>query len=61
MRKNKIEPKRVQFIYPKKNMEANIILIEGSKNGNPGLKVLPPIYSHLDNGEYTSEIKEYFE
>lgn len=61
MKKNNIEPKRVQFVYPKKNMEANIMLIEGSKNGKPGLKILPPIYSHQDNGEYTDEVKKYFE
>ena len=61
MRKNNIEPKRVQFIYPKINMEANIMLIEGSKNGKPGLKFLPPIYTHEDNGEYTKTIKKYFE
>ncbi|MBQ9072080.1 MAG: tRNA1(Val) (adenine(37)-N6)-methyltransferase [Bacilli bacterium] len=61
MKKNNIEPKRVQFVYPKKNMEANIMLIEGSKNGKPGLKILPPIYSHQDNGEYTKEVKKYFE
>jgi tyrosine-protein phosphatase YwqE len=61
MKKNNIEPKRVQFVYPKKNMEANIMLIEGSKNGKPGLKILPPIYSHQDNGEYTSDVKKYFE
>lgn len=61
MKKNNIEPKRVQFVYPKKSMEANIMLIEGSKNGNPGLKILPPIYSHQENGEYTEEVKKYFE
>ena len=61
MKKNNIEPKRVQFVYPKKNMEANIMLIEGSKNGKPGLKILPPIYSHENNGEYTEEVKKYFE
>jgi len=61
MKKNNIEPKRVQFVYPKKNTEANIMLIEGSKNGKPGLKILPPIYSHQDNGEYTEEVKKYFE
>ena len=61
MKKNNIEPKRVQFVYPKKNMEANIMLIEGSKNGNPGLKILPPIYSHKENGDYTNEVKKYFE
>lgn len=61
MKKNNIEPKKVQFVYPKKNAEANIMLIEGSKNGKPGLKILPPIYSHEDNGEYTKEIQRYFE
>ena len=61
MKKNNIEPKRVQFVYPKKNMEANIMLIEGSKNGKPGLKILPPLYTHLDNGDYTEEVKQYFE
>lgn len=61
MKKNNIEPKRVQFVYPKKNMESNIMLIEGSKNGKSGLKILPPIYSHKENGEYTEEVKKYFE
>ena len=61
MKKNNIEPKRVQFVYPKKNMEANFMLIEGSKYGNPGLKILPPIYSHQENGEYTEDVKKYFE
>lgn len=61
MKKNNIEPKKVQFVYPKKNAETNIMLIEGSKNGKPGLKILPPIYSHEDNGEYTKEIQRYFE
>lgn len=61
MKKNNIEPKKVQFVYPKKNMSANIMLIEGSKNGKPGLKILPPIYTHKKNGEYTTTIKKYFE
>ena len=61
MKKNNIEPKRIRFVYPKKNMDANILLIEEKKNGKPGLKILPPLYSHLDNGEYTEEVKKYFE
>ena len=40
MKKNNIEPKKIQFIYPKTNMEANILLVEGKKNGNKGLKIL---------------------
>ena len=61
MKKNNIEPKKIRFVYPKKKGEANILLIEGSKNGKPGIKILPPLYSHLENGEYTEEIKRYFE
>lgn len=61
MKKYNIEPKRVQFVYPKKDMEANILLIEGRKNGKPGLKILPPLYSHEENGEYTKQIRKYFE
>jgi tRNA1(Val) A37 N6-methylase TrmN6 len=59
-RKNKIEPKKMQLIYPKKGMDANILLIEGRKNGNPGLKILPPIIAHNEDGGYSEEIKEYF-
>lgn len=61
MKKYNIEPKKIQFIYPKINMESNILLVEGKKNGNKGLKILPPIYTHLENGEYTEQIKKYFE
>ena len=61
MKKNNIEPKKVRFVYPKKDKEANILLIEGVKNGKPGLKILPPLYSHNDDGSYTDEIKSYFE
>lgn len=61
MKENNIEPKRIQLVYPSKDKEANILLIEGTKNGNPGLKVLPPIYAHDEDGNYTEQVKRYFE
>ena len=60
MRKYNIEPKKIRFIYPKKNKEANILLVEGKKNGKKGLKILPPLYTHNDDGSYTEEIQKYF-
>ena len=60
LKKHNIEPKKIKFIYPKKNKEANIILIEGKKNAKPGIKITPPLISHEDNGEYSQEIKKYF-
>ena len=61
MKKNNIEPKRIQFVYPSINSEANILLIEGTKNGNPGVKILPPLISHKQNGEYTEQVNQFFE
>ena len=61
MKKNNIEPKKIQLVYPHQDEEANILLIEGRKNGKPGLKMLPPLYSHTENGDYTDEIKKFFE
>lgn len=60
MRKYNIEPKKIRLVYPKKDKEANILLIEGTKNGNPGLKILPPLYSHAEDGSYTEEIQKFF-
>jgi tRNA1(Val) A37 N6-methylase TrmN6 len=58
MRKYRLEPKRLRFVYPKIGKEANTILIEGIKDGNPDLKVLPPLIVYNDNNEYTDEVKQ---
>lgn len=60
MRNYNIEPKKIRLIYPGKNKESNILLIEGKKNGKKGLKILPPLYSHNQDGTYTEEIQKYF-
>lgn len=57
MRTYKIEPKRIQFIYPKQGMEANMVLIEGIKSGKPDVKILPPFYVYQEDGIYTEEMK----
>ena len=60
MRKNNIEPKRIQFVYPFAGSESNIILIEGTKNGKPGIKILDSIYAHNSDGSYSDKVKEFF-
>ncbi|MDO5457505.1 MAG: tRNA1(Val) (adenine(37)-N6)-methyltransferase [Atopococcus tabaci] len=58
-RSYQLMPKKLQFIYPKKNCESNMILVEVIKHGKKsGLKILPPLYIHDENGEYLPEIKE---
>ncbi len=58
MRANRLEPKRIQFIYPKEGKEANTLLIEGIKDGKPDLKILPPLYVYNEHNEYTAEVSE---
>lgn len=50
-----LEPKRLQFIYPKKGKEANMLLIEAIRDGKPDLKLLPPLYIYEDDNTYTKE------
>ena len=61
MRQHNIEPKKLQIVYPKKDKEAKMILIEGRKNGKRGLKILPPIFVHNDNNDYSDQVKKMFE
>lgn len=58
MRANRLEPKRIRFVYPKAGKEANTLLIEGIKDGKPDLKILPPLYVYGEDGEYTDEVRE---
>ncbi len=41
MKKHSIEPKRMKMVYPFKSREANMVLVEGVKDGKEGLKVEP--------------------
>lgn len=59
MRNNRIAPKKIQFIYPKAGKEANILLIEGIKDGKTdGFKVAPPIITYDENGDYNPKTRK---
>ncbi|MGF7015740.1 tRNA1(Val) (adenine(37)-N6)-methyltransferase [Ornithinibacillus bavariensis] len=57
-REHKIEPKRLRLVYPKKGREANMLLIEGIRDGKADLHILPPLIIYKDDGTYTDEAKE---
>ena len=40
---SRIEPKNVRFIHSRKDSESKLMMMEGVKQGRPGLKVGPPI------------------
>lgn len=60
LRKNKLEPKKIRFIYPKENKESNMVLIKATKNAKPFLKIEAPLYVYKENGEYTDEILKIY-
>lgn len=60
MKKYNIEPKKIQYVYSNLNSDSNILLIEGVKNGKPGVKVLNPLYIYDENSHYTTQILNYF-
>jgi len=62
-RKYQIEPKRMRLVYPRINREANVLLLEGIKNGNPGnLRIEPPLYVYENETSlnYSQEILDIF-
>jgi tRNA1Val (adenine37-N6)-methyltransferase len=60
MRKHKIEPKRIRFVHPKPNKAPNIVLIEGQRDGGTFFKFEDPLYVHMENGDYSEEIKKIY-
>lgn len=57
-RKYKLEPKRIQFVYPKKERDANMLLIEAVRDGKADLKMLPPLYIYNEDDTYTREAED---
>jgi tRNA1(Val) A37 N6-methylase TrmN6 len=60
MQKYGIEPKKIRLVYPKEDKNANILLIEGVKNGKSGLKVEKALIVHNNEDKYVEEIKDMF-
>jgi tRNA1(Val) A37 N6-methylase TrmN6 len=48
MRAFDIEPKRMRVVYPSMEEESKLVLVEGSRSGKGGVKVLPPLIGQGD-------------
>ena len=56
----KLQPKRMQLVYPKKDKEPNLVLIEGVRGGNSQLTVEPPLIVYDDEGDYMEQIRHIY-
>ena len=61
MRKYKIEPKEIRFIFSNKKEEPKMVMIKGVKNAKSFLKIYPNLYIYEEDGKYTEEIKNIYE
>ena len=60
MRKYKLEPKLLRFVFSEKEQPPKLILIKGVKNAKPFLKIEKNLYIYDENKNYSKEIKEIY-
>lgn len=60
MSQYKLEPKRMQLVYPYVDKEPNMVLIEGVRGGRPRMSVEKPLIVYRVPGEYMPEIYDIY-
>ena len=60
MVKYKLEPKRMQLVYPYIDREPNMVLIEGLRGGKSRMTVEKPLIVYKEPGKYTDEIYDVY-
>ncbi|MEO2083372.1 MAG: methyltransferase, partial [Desulfurobacteriaceae bacterium] len=62
-RRYALEPKRLRFIYPQADREANLFLLECLKGGGKGIIIEPPLVVYRDSRQrvYTDEVERKYE
>ncbi len=60
MRQYAIEPKRMRLVYPRRDAEPNMVLIEGMRGGRPELRIQPPLIVYEQGEEYCEELYEIY-
>ena len=60
MKNYKLEPKRIRFVHPYDDKEANMVLIEALKGGKSMVKIEKPLVVYKDVNVYTDELLEMY-
>lgn len=60
LRKYKLEPKRMQLVYPFSDKEPNMVLIAASRGGKPMITCEKPLIIYKSQGVYTDEIYDIY-
>ena len=60
MRAERIEPKRLRNIHSSDGQDARLVLVEGVRDGGPGMVVSPALIVFDGDGQYTEEMQAMF-
>lgn len=56
----KMEPKRMQLVYPYVNREPNMVLLEAVRGGKPRMTVEKPLIVYQEDGTYMPDIYDIY-
>ena len=60
LRTYKLEPKRMQLVYPYADKEPNMVLLEANRGGRPRMTVEKPLIIFKEPGVYMPEIRDIY-
>jgi tRNA1Val (adenine37-N6)-methyltransferase len=61
LRQHRLEPKRLQAVYPYPGADASLLLLEAIKCGGEELTLLPPLYIYdRPDGEYSPPVEAFY-
>ena len=60
MTRHHLEPKRMKFVHPFADREANLVLIEAVRGGGALMKIEKPLIVYREPGVYTDEIYDIY-
>ena len=60
LRTYKLEPKRMQLVYPYADKEPNMVLLEANRGGKPRMTVEKPLIIFKEPGVYMPEIRDIY-
>ena len=60
LKQYRLEPKRMKFVHPFSDRDANMVLIEAVRGGRSMIKVEKPLIVYQKPGVYTEEIYDIY-
>ena len=60
IRESHLEPKRLRLVHPNMEKGDQLILVEATKGGGPGVEIHQPLFIHDLNGQYSEEMRSIY-